>query len=230
MTALGKPVFVLEQRGCPESRARALFILPRDQAGAARGGPGRRAPPAGRHPAQRVAHGERRHPGRGGDLAQGRPRRVQFPDPRCQLRRQLGGPLRAPPRGDQTGHPARGQRLIPPPHRDRIHPERRRGLRLANRPQPDQLHRRQPPARLIPRIPGKDGQPVHRHQPATAVAGDQSHSGRDLGSPGGQQRQGQLGKHPCHHPPARPCHCINFLRNRAASTPRHAAKRGRNGQ
>ena len=202
-------------------RARALFIVSRDQAGAARGGPGRRAPPAGRHPAQRVAHAERRHPRRRGDLAQGRPRRVQFPDPRCQLRGQLRGPLRAPPGRDQPGHPARRQRLIPPPHRDRVHPERRRGLRLADRAQPDQLHRGQPPARLIPGIPGKGGQPVHRHQPATIIAGDQPDPGRDLGSPGGQQRQRKLGEHPCHHPPhpARPCHCINYLRNWPAKTP-----------
>ena len=217
--------------GQHRNRALACVIVPGVQARAIFGGPGS-GPPARHHPAQRVAHAERGHPGRRSDLAQGRPRRIQFPDPRRQLRRQLGGPLRAPPRGDQPGHPARRQRLIPPPHRDRIHPERRRGLRLADRPQPDQLHRRQPPARLIPRIPGERGQPVHRHQPATAGASDQPDPGRDLGSPGGQQRQRQLGQHPCHHPPhpGRPCHCINFLRNRPAQTPRHAGKHQENGQ
>ena len=181
-----------------DRRAWALVIISGNQAGAACG---RRGPPACRHPAQRVAHAERRHPGRRGDLAQSRPRRIQFPDPRGQLRRQLRGALRSPPRRDQPGHPARGQRLIPPPHRDRVHPERRRGLRLADRAQPDQLHRGQPPARLIPAIPGERGQPVHRHQPAAILAGDQPDPGRDLRSPGGQQRQGQLGEHPCHHPP-----------------------------
>ena len=208
-------------------RARALVIVPRDQAGAVCDGTGRRVLPAGGDPAQRVAHAERRHPGRRGDLAQGRPRRVQFPDPRCQLRGQLRGPLRAPPRGNQPGHPARRQRLIPPPHRDRIHPERRRGLRLADRPQPDQLHRRQPPARVIPRIPGERGQPVHRHQPAAIIASDQPDPRRELGGPGGQQRQRQLGQHPRHHPPhpTWPCHCINFLRKGSAKTPRHAGKR-----
>ena len=160
-----------------------------------------RGPPDGRHPAQRVAHAERRHPGRRGDLAAGRPRRIQPGIRAASSGGQLRGPLRAPPGRDQPGHPARRQRLIPPPHRDRVHPERRRGLRLADRAQPDQLHRGQPPARLIPGIPGKGGQPVHRHQPATAVAGDQPDPGRDLGSPGGQQRQRELGEHPRHHPP-----------------------------
>jgi predicted transposase YbfD/YdcC len=37
---------------------------------------------------------------------------------------------------------------------------------LRRGPQPDQLHRRQPPADLIPRIPRKRGQPVHDHQAA----------------------------------------------------------------
>ena len=211
-----------------DHKALACVIVPRDQGRAAFGGAGR-GPPAGRHPAQRVAHAERRHPSRRRDLAQGRPRPIQVPDPRCQLRGQLRGPLRAPPQGHQPGHPACRQRLIPPPHRDRVHPERRRGPRLADRPQPDQLHRRQPPPRLIPGVPGKRGQPVHRHQPAAIIAGHQPDPGRDLCSPGGQQRQRKLGKHPCHPPPhpARPCHCINFLRNRPARTPRHAGKRRR---
>jgi len=80
-----------------------------------------------------------------------------------------GVSLEAPFGSRRAGHPARAKRLIPPPHRDRIHPERRRGLRLADRAQPDQLHRRQPPPRLIPGIPGKGGQPVHRHQPAAII-------------------------------------------------------------
>ena len=67
--------------------------------------------------------------------------------------------------------------------------------------QPDQLHRRQPPPRLIPGIPGERGQPVHRHQPAAIIAGDQPDPGRDLRRPGGQQRQGQLAEHTSHHPP-----------------------------
>jgi len=71
------------------------------------------------------------------------------------------------------------------------------------------------------RVSTKPRGSAHRHQPATAGAGNQPDPGRDLGSPGGQQRQGQLSEHPCHHPPhpARSCHCINYLRNRPAETP-----------
>ena len=69
---------------------------------------------------------------------------------------------------------------------------------------------------------------MHRHQPAAARTGDQPDPGRDLGSPGGQQRQGQLGKHPCHHPPhpGRPCTALIFSGTGPPGPPRHAVKRG----
>ena len=187
-----------------------------------------RGRPAGRYPAQRVARAERRHPGRRGDLPQGRPRRIQPGDPPRQLRGQLRGPLRAPPRGDQPGHPARGQRLIPPPDGGRVHPERLRHLTLRGGPQPDQLHRRQPPARLIARIPREGSQPVHDHQ-AAVLAGQQAHARGDLRRPGGQQRERQLAEHTSHHPPIPPgrLSCHNFLTKGRAETPRHPGKHGK---
>jgi hypothetical protein len=52
---------------------------------------------------------------------------------------------------------------------------------------------------------------------AVHLRDEQVHLGRArlLAQLRGQQRQGQLGEHPCHHPPSsrRKFHCIYFLRN-----------------
>jgi hypothetical protein len=54
---------------------------------------------------------------------------------------------------------------------------------------PDQLHRRQPAARLIPRVPGERGQPVHRYQPAV-LPGEDAPTRGDLGRPAGSDGRG----------------------------------------
>jgi transposase len=76
----------------------------------------------------------------------------------------------------KPGHPARGQRLVPPPDRARVHPEHLGHLALRGGPQPDQLHRGQPAPGLIPGIPREGGQPVHRDQPAV-LPGRHAHPG-----------------------------------------------------
>ena len=115
-------------------------------------------------PAQRAADGERRHPGRGRDPPQRLAAGVQLGDPGRQPGRELRRALRPAARRDQPGHPARGHRLVPPPDGGRVHPECLRHLPLRRGPQPDQLHRGQPAARLVPAIPGEGGQPVHLTQ------------------------------------------------------------------
>ncbi len=150
---------------------------------------------------QGVADAGHRHPRHRRDLGQGLAGRVQPADPRHHLRGQPRRPLRPLARRDQPGHPTLGQRLVPPPHGDRVHPERLRDLRLAGRPQPHQLHRGQPPARLIPGVPGEGGQPMHQHQPAR-LAGHHTHPRGDLSRAGEQQRERQLGQHRGHYPPS----------------------------
>ena len=131
-------------------------------------------------------------------LAQALP--VQFPDPRHHGGGQLRGPPRALAVRDQARDPAGRQRLLPPPHAHRDHPERLRDLRLGRGLQLPQLHRRQPPPGLIPRIPRERGQPVHPHHAAAVRAGHHAHARGDLRRVPGQQRQRHLGQHPGHHP------------------------------
>ncbi len=180
---------------------------------AGRAWPAGRAFPAGtgRHPAERVPDAERRHPDRRRDLPQARPGRVQPGDPRDHLAGQLPRAFRAPPGRDEPGHAARGQRPVPPPDRRRVHPERRRDLALRRGPQPDQLHCGQPPPGLVPGVPPKRGQPVHRDQPAAVRARHQAHAGGDLLGPGEQQRQHRLGEHATHHPPHPAAHQLAII-------------------
>ncbi len=128
------------------------------------------------------------------------------------------GPARRPP-------PAKG--LIPAPHRDRVHPERRGHLGLAGRAQPHQLHRGQPPPGLITGIPGKGGQAVHPYQ-AAGGAGHQADPRRDLNRLRGQRRQRQLSKHRRHHPPRSPSRDITSILTRQwpANTHRHSGNAG----
>ena len=100
--------------------------------------------------AQHITDRRFRHPGRGGDagLAQALP--VQFPDPRHHGGVQPRGSPRALAVRDQARDPAGRQRLLPPPHAHRDHPERLRHLRLGRGLQLPQLHRRQPAPGLIP--------------------------------------------------------------------------------
>ena len=174
-------------------------------------------------PAQRGPDGERRHPGRRRDLPQRLAGGVQPGDPGRQPGRQLRRAFGPAPGRDQPGHPGRGQRLVPPPDGGRVHPERLRHLPLRRRPQPDQLHRRQPAARLVPAIPGEGGQPVHRDQPAV-FASQQAHAGGDLGRPGRQQRERKLAEHASHHPPSRQVVYLAriFSQTGHAETERHA--------
>ena len=126
--------------------------------------------------------------------------RVQLGNPRRQPGRQLRRALRPAVSRDHPGHTAAGRRPVPPPDRGRVHAERLRYLALGRRPQPDQLHRGQPPPRLIAGAPGEGSQPVHDHQPAV-FPGKQAHARGDLGRPGRQQRERKLAEHTSHHPP-----------------------------
>jgi hypothetical protein len=106
------------------------------------------------------------------------------------------GPRRT---GTSPATPPQASAWSPPPDGGRVHPERLRHLALRRGPQPHQLHRGQPAARLVPGIPGEGGQPVHRDQPAV-LAGQQAHARGDLGRPGRQQRERKLAEHTSHHP------------------------------
>ena len=193
-----------------QHRNRLVPVLPSPRLPGADGG--RIAGTGGGHPAERAADAERQHPGRRRDLPQRLAPGIQVPDPGHRLRRQLGRLPRAAAGWHQPGHPAAGQRPIPPPDRGRVHPEPLRHLGLRRGPQPDQLHRGQPPARLVGGVPGERGQPVHGHQPAVRP-GHQPDARGDLLRPGGQQRQHRLGEHATHHPPhpRGPESCNNFL-------------------
>ena len=126
--------------------------------------------------AQHTADRGFRHPGRGGDPALPRP---------CPSSPGSAPPCGVQPRGspralsgrDQARDPAGRQRPLPPPHAHRDHPERLRHLRLGRGPQLPQLHRRQPPPGLVPRVPRERGQPVHPHHPAAVRAGDHAQPG-----------------------------------------------------
>ena len=109
------------------ARCRSTGGLPAALAGLTAGGRGLAARP---DPAQRGPDGERRDPGRRGDLPQRLPGGVQPGDPRRQRGRQLRRALRPAADGDQPGHPAAGHRLVPPPDGGRVHPERLRHLAL----------------------------------------------------------------------------------------------------
>ena len=210
----------------PEPLRPGAAHRPPHQAGAARGGPGRRALPAGRHPAQRVAHAERRHPGRRGDLAQGRSRRVQFSDPRCQLRGQLRGPLRA--RREGTSPASRSRPAPdPPPHRSGSTPNAARPA-PGSPPAAGPAAPRRAAARLIPRIQANVASPCTdtslprpRRRPADRAR---------FGSPGGQQRQGQLGGIPAiiHPIPAGPVTAL--ISGTGLPRPRTRRKHRKNGQ
>ncbi len=158
---------------------------------AARGRPGR---------AQHVADRGFRYPRRGSDPGLAGALPVQLPDPRHHVRGQPGGPLRPFAGRDQACDPAAGQRLRPPPHAHRDHPERLRHLRLSRGLQLHELHRRQPPGHLISRVPRERRQPVHPHHAAAVRAGHHAHPGSDLRRVPRQQRQRHLGQHPGHHP------------------------------
>ena len=96
-------------------------------------------------------------------------------------------------------------------------PNARNHLALRGGPQPDQLHRRQPPARLVPGVPREGGQPVHRDQPALLTS-EKADTGGNLGRPGRQQREPE--EHTSPHPPHPPglISCNNFLTYRANGT------------
>ena len=121
--------------------------------------------------AEHVADRGFRHPCRGGDRGLAGALPVQLPDLRDHLRGQLRGALRSLGGRDQARDPAAGQRLRPPPHAHRDHPERLRDLHLRRGVQLDELDRSQPPRRLIARIPRERGQPVHPHHAAAVRAG-----------------------------------------------------------
>ena len=150
--------------------------------------------------AQHVAHRCLRHPGRGGDGGLAHPLPVQLPDLRHRRRRQPGGALRPLRAGDQGRDPAARQVLPPPPQGQRDHPEPGRHLRLPRGLQLPQLHRRQPPRRLVPRVPRERGQPVHPDHAAAVRAVHHASPRRELPGVPGQQRQRQLGQHPGHDP------------------------------
>ena len=94
-----------------------------------------------------------RHSRRGGDRGLAGAVAVQLTDPPDHLRGQLRGPPRPLGRRDQARDPAGGQRPGPPPHARRDHPERLRHLHLGRGLRLDQLDRRQPARRQIPRNP-----------------------------------------------------------------------------
>ena len=176
--------------------------------------------------AQRVADRRLRHPGRGGDLSLGPALPVQLPDPRRHLRSQLRRPPRALPGRDQARHPAAGQRPVPPPHGHRDHPERARHPHLGRGVQLHQLHRGQPPARLVPGVPRERRQPVHPHHAAAIGAVHHAHARRDLLGVPGQQRQRRLSQHPRHYPAsARVSNLSSIIADRRCQrTDRHAGK------
>ena len=111
-------------------------------------------------------------------------------------------PLRPAADGDQPGHPAAGQRLVPPPdggRPPRTPPPPGPAARPAAAPAAPR------PADGPPRPPasqGEGGQPVHRDQPAV-LAGQHAHPRGDPGRPGRQQRERNLVEHTSHHPPSR---------------------------
>ena len=150
--------------------------------------------------AQHAADRGFRHPRRGGDRGLAGAVAVQLPDPLHDLRGQLRGPLRSLDGRDQARDPAAGQRLRPPPHAHRDHPERLRHLHLRRGLQLDELDRRQPPRRLIARIPRERGQPVHPHHAAAVRAADHAHPRGYLRRVVREKRQRHLGQHPGHHP------------------------------
>jgi hypothetical protein len=172
---------------------RACGFLP-GRVSSSRGGPGRDG-------AQRGAHRERRHPAPRGD---GRLRQ-SLPAQLADLLRQLRGQLRRPPRalalGQQPGQPVPPVGVRPPPHRHRVGPEPGRDLLLRRRLQFRQLHRRQPPRRIVPRLPAERRHPVHPHRAGPVVPGRQPHPRRDLGGPLRQPRQRSLHQPHRHHAP-----------------------------
>ena len=210
-------------------RARALLTVPGVQARAVFGGAGHRVLPCGRHPPERVAHAERRHPGRRGDLPQGRPCRVQLRDPRCQLRGQLRGPLRAPPGRHQPGHPARGQRLIPPPDRARVHPERLRHLALgAARSRTSCTAASRRPA-SSPASQAKVARPCTVTSPLPSSPAARPTPGAISAAPSGSSGRGSwLSMRAIIHSSRRPCHCTNFLTERGGRSPATPRKTRKN--
>src|SRR5260221_606589 len=101
-----------------------------------------------------AAGGTRAAPPPPGPPPRARNPRAPGPTPAVRFERPPG-PV-AP--GTRPAPPPAATAWIHPPHSDRIHTERLRDLRLVGGAEPDQLPRRQPPARLITRVPRERGQ------------------------------------------------------------------------
>ena len=162
---------------------------------------GGRGPAARPDPTQRGPDGERRDPGRRGDLPGG----VQPGDPRRQRGRQLRrapsarggrGPARPPRRRPAPGPTARwwpGPPRTPPPPGPAARPA---AAPAAPRPADG------PPR--PPASQGEGGQPVHRDQPAV-LAGQHAHPGAIPAAPAGSSGRGTWSStRAIIHHPARP--------------------------
>ena len=149
--------------------------------------------------------------------------------PRHHLRRHLIGDLAGPPRAGpgrhQPGHPAVGPRLTPPPHSDRANPEPGRHLNHRRRPTLDQLHRRQPPTRLVTVIPRIRQVPVQEDPTPVGVL-HQHHSRADLHPHDRGDGQGRLSSHQRHHPTPnpQPNPFSNYIGFRVQKQPSHHPK------
>ncbi len=146
---------------------------------------------------------ELRHPQRQADLFQGFPRRPEGDHPGHQLTGHLRRPFRARLARHQPGDPARGVLLPPPPQRHRARPEPGGHIHRGSHLQLDQLHRRQPAARLITGIPGIHQHAVHEH-PATLAVLNQNGGRADTHPHDRGHRQRRLSSHDRHHPTPKP--------------------------